>query len=133
MTSWNLYVIIYCVTKYKFTCALVGCAPPWNSIVPYASVGCGRVCLLGSHKSPGEPCSIPGIIGCVCRAWPQQHLCQHKEYRKLDFFSFRVIHFYWIWTSTNCELNKLRKFAKKFIYLFSFISKVKRFCTTECV
>lgn len=36
------------------TCALVGCAPPWNSIVPYASVGCGRVCLFGIHKSPSN-------------------------------------------------------------------------------
>lgn len=62
------------------TWALVGCAPPWNSIVPYASVACGRVCLFGSHASPGEPGSIPGIVGCVCRACPQQHLYRERNY-----------------------------------------------------
>lgn len=44
-----------CLWNFRWiTCALVGCAPPWNSIVPYASVGCGRVCLFGSHKSPSD-------------------------------------------------------------------------------
>lgn len=56
------------------TCALVGWAPPWNSIVPYASVGCGRVCFCGNQASPGDPASIPGIVGCICLDCPQQHL-----------------------------------------------------------
>lgn len=63
----------------ELTCALVGCAPPWNSIVPYASVGCGRVCLVGSQVSPGEPLSMPAIVWCVICAWPQQHLSNAKE------------------------------------------------------
>lgn len=58
----------------RLTWAFVGCAPPWNSIVPYASVGWGRVCLFGNHASPGEPGSMPRMVGCVWRAWPQQHL-----------------------------------------------------------
>lgn len=56
------------------TCALVGCAPPWNSMVPYASVGWVRVCLNGTQTSPGDPASMPAIVGCVVRDWPQQHL-----------------------------------------------------------
>lgn len=61
------------------TCALVGWAPPWNSIVPYASVGWGRVCLFGNHESPGEPGSMPTIVGCVWRACPQQHLNYYRN------------------------------------------------------
>lgn len=58
----------------EITWAFVGWAPPWNSIVPYASVACGRVCLFGNQRSPGEPGSIPWMVGCVWRACPQQHL-----------------------------------------------------------
>lgn len=62
------------LSSLRLTWAFVGCAPPWNSIVPYASVGWGRVCLFGNHASPGEPGSMPRMVGCVWRAWPQQHL-----------------------------------------------------------
>lgn len=63
----------------ELTCAFVGCAPPWNSIVPYASVGCGRVCFVGSHRSPGEPLSMPAMVWCVICDWPQQHLVEGER------------------------------------------------------
>lgn len=75
--SWNSILWL--------TCAFVGCAPPWNSIVPYASVGWGRVCLFGNHASPGEPGSMPRIVGCVWRACPQQHLYYSKSKQWTNF------------------------------------------------
>lgn len=76
------------------TMALLTWPPPWNSMMPYASVGVACVCLATDHFSCGGsvctpwPSSAPlmvepgRIATCWFTSWPQQHLQQLATRKK---------------------------------------------------
>ncbi|GBO11548.1 hypothetical protein AVEN_9141-1 [Araneus ventricosus] len=81
-----MFMFVLVIVK-ELTCALRGCALPWNSMVPKASVGLGAVCREGLQCSSAEACEEAWLWTlcaryrpCVALAgWldsmpPQQHL-----------------------------------------------------------
>lgn len=56
--------------EYLLTCALSGCALPWNSMVPNASVGPEAVCLEGLQWSSFEACDEAWLLALWARNSP---------------------------------------------------------------